>query len=259
MQKILIVEDDKFLGDVLLQKLISDGFDTRLIKDGSLAIKEITEFNPDLVLLDILLPNFNGYEILEEKQKIESIKDIPVIILSNSGQPVEISRALNLGVKDYLVKAHFDPEEVLVKVKQQFGGLETNPGKTVSNKLKGKTIMWVEDDQFLSDLISRKMSKINCNFVHVIRGDEVMKKLEEVTPDLVMLDVLLPGLNGLEILTAIKNNKDTKNIPVIIISNMNQPNDLKKYKDLGAVDFIVKADFSLEEIFKRMALVFEGR
>ncbi len=85
MQKILIIEDDKFLGDVLLQKLISDGFDTKLIKDGNLAINEIKEFQPDLILLDILLPNFNGYEILEEKQKDESIKDIPVIILSNSG------------------------------------------------------------------------------------------------------------------------------------------------------------------------------
>ncbi len=253
MQKILIIEDDKFLGDVLLQKLISDGFDTKLIKDGNLAINEIKEFQPDLILLDILLPNFNGYEILEEKQKDESIKDIPVIILSNSGQPVEISRALNLGVKDYLVKAHFDPEEVLVKVKQQFGNISSGVGKTVSNRLKGKTIMWVEDDQFLSDLIERKMSKINCNFVHVIRGDEVIDRLKQITPDIIMLDILLPGMNGLEILTAIKNNKETRDIPVIIISNMNQASDLRKYKELGAVDFIVKADFSLDEIFNRIS------
>lgn len=121
MKKIMIIEDDLFLGDVLLQKLSNQNFDVHLVRDGKLAIKEMEEFKPDLVLLDILLPNVNGYEILEEKQLNKEIVDIPVIIISNSGQPVEISRAVNLGVKDYLIKAMFDPEEVLEKVNKQIG------------------------------------------------------------------------------------------------------------------------------------------
>lgn len=124
MKKILIVEDDPFLGDVLVQKLSNKNFDVRLIRDSMLAMKEMKDFMPDLVLLDILLPNLNGYEILEEKQKDKDIVDIPVIIISNSGQPVEISRALNLGVKDYLIKALFDPEEVLEKVNKQIGDVK---------------------------------------------------------------------------------------------------------------------------------------
>lgn len=121
MKKILVVEDDMFLGEVLVQKLSNKNFDVRLIRDGELAIKEMQEFKPDLVLLDILLPNVNGYEILEAKKADKEIVDIPVIIISNSGQPVEISRAVNLGIKDYLIKALFDPEEVLEKVFKQIG------------------------------------------------------------------------------------------------------------------------------------------
>src|SRR3989338_11333531 len=105
MSRILIIEDDIFLGDVLVKKLNVAGYDARLSRDGVAGLKELRQWKPDLVLLDIILPQMNGYEILEAKQKDRTIASIPVIVISNSGQPVEINRALALGVKDYLVNA----------------------------------------------------------------------------------------------------------------------------------------------------------
>src|SRR3989338_10355535 len=125
MTKILIIEDDVFLGDALSQKLKNEGFEVALSRDGAEGLDKIKSFVPEMVLLDIILHNMNGYEILEAKQKDPEIAQIPVIIISNSGQPVEISRALALGVKDYLVKAQFDPEEVLLKVRAQLDKGET--------------------------------------------------------------------------------------------------------------------------------------
>ena len=118
-KKILIIEDDTFLGDVLTKKLANEGFETLLARNGAEGFQKIYSWKPDLILLDIILPNMNGYEILEAKAKDNNIADIPVIVISNSGQPVEINRALALGVKDYLIKAQFDPEEVMVKVRSQ--------------------------------------------------------------------------------------------------------------------------------------------
>src|SRR3989344_2487677 len=112
MKNILIIEDDVFLGDVLLEKFKKEGFEAHLSRDGAEGLAEMKKFKPDLILLDIILPTMNGYEILEAKQKDPEIEKIPVIIISNSGQPVEINRALALGVKDYFIKAQFDPEEV---------------------------------------------------------------------------------------------------------------------------------------------------
>ena len=126
-KKILVIEDDLFLGEVLLKKLKNEGYETTLARDGAEGLKKISDIKPDLVLLDIILPSMNGYEILEAKFKDDAIKNIPVIIISNSGQPVEISRVLSLGVKDYLIKAQFDPEEVISKVRQQLGNEPAEP------------------------------------------------------------------------------------------------------------------------------------
>ena len=78
MSKILIIEDDLFLGDVLVQKLKKEGFQTTLICDGALGYESIVSLKPDLILLDIILPNMSGYEILEKKQKEPEIAKIPV-------------------------------------------------------------------------------------------------------------------------------------------------------------------------------------
>src|SRR3989338_1307587 len=134
MKSILIIEDDVFLGDVLLERLKKEDFRVYLSRDGVEGLEKIKKLKPDLILLDIILPNMNGYEILEAKQKDPEIEKIPVIVISNSGQPVEINRALELGVKDYFVKAQFDPEEVLVKVrafleKEKADGVSINTEK----------------------------------------------------------------------------------------------------------------------------------
>jgi len=75
----------------------------------------------DLILLDIIMPRMGGFEFMEEKLKDERIKDIPIIIISNSGQPVEIDRARKLGAKDWLIKTEFSLQEVLEKVIKQIG------------------------------------------------------------------------------------------------------------------------------------------
>lgn len=117
MQKILIIEDEEVLTDILYNKLKKEGYEVIVAKDGLEGLEKIKQERPDLILLDILMPRMDGFGVLETKKKDIEIADIPVIIISNSGQPVEIDRAIQLGAKDYLVKAEFDPQEVLIKVK----------------------------------------------------------------------------------------------------------------------------------------------
>src|SRR5258705_129670 len=93
-KKILIVEDEQILGDILLNKLYMEGFTASWELDGEAGLKKMREMKPDLVLLDIVMPKKDGYEVLEEMQKDPSLKNIPVVIISNSGQPVEIERIL---------------------------------------------------------------------------------------------------------------------------------------------------------------------
>ncbi len=121
MAKVLVVEDDLFLRDMVFQKLQASGLEAYQAADGEEGLKKIIEIKPDLVLLDIILPTIDGFEVLRRKNENPEIAQIPVIILSNLGQKEEIDQGLKLGAKDYLIKAHFTLDEIMIKVRQILG------------------------------------------------------------------------------------------------------------------------------------------
>ena len=120
-KKILIIEDEELLYNLLQRKLSEEGYEASVAKDGVEGMKMIKEMKPDLVLLDIVMPNKNGFEVMDEMQADERLKHIPIIVISNSGQPVEIDKAKESGARDWLIKTEFDPQEVIEKVKKQIG------------------------------------------------------------------------------------------------------------------------------------------
>lgn len=124
MKKILIIEDEQILSTLLRKKLTAEGYEADVAEDGEEGMKKVREMLPDLVLLDIIMPKKGGFEVMEEMSKDEQLSSIPIIVVSNSGQPVEIDRAQKLGAKDWLVKTEFDPQEVIEKVISQIGRAE---------------------------------------------------------------------------------------------------------------------------------------
>ncbi len=115
--RILIIEDDTFLRELIAKKLIKEGYDIVEALDGEEGIKKTGETQPDMVLLDIILPAADGFEVLAKIKSDPATAGIPVIILSNLGQKDEIERGLGAGAADYLVKANFTPSEIVNKVK----------------------------------------------------------------------------------------------------------------------------------------------
>jgi len=116
-KKILIIEDDKFLRELIAQKLIKEGYDIAEAIDGEKGIKAVEEEQPDLVLLDLILPGIDGFEVLAKMKEDPKMAQFPVIILSNLGQKDDIERGLKMGAVDYMIKAHFTPGEIIEKVK----------------------------------------------------------------------------------------------------------------------------------------------
>ena len=119
MKKILVVEDERIVADLLERKLTQQGYLVYVVGDGETAVRSIREKRPDLVLLDMILPKKQGLEVLAEIKKDDILKEIPVIIVSNSGDQEELERAKTLGIVDWLVKTEFDPQEVVDKVNVQ--------------------------------------------------------------------------------------------------------------------------------------------
>jgi len=246
-KKVLIAEDEKFLGEILLTKFSSVGYATTLARDGVEALEKIRALKPDVVLLDILMPRMDGYQVLETMAKEGLTETSAVIIISNSGQPVEIDRALKLGAKDYLVKVQFNPDEVLAKVRQQL-----EPPAKKPNAGANKKILMVEDDQFLRELAIKKFRLAGYEIVTAADGAEALALVEQKQPALILLDIILPGIDGFEVLRALSANAQSKDIPVIILSNLGQESDIDRGKKLGAVEYLVKTEFTLDEILKKI-------
>ena len=235
--KIVLIEDDKTLGELLEKKLTVTGYTVTRAIDGAEGLEMIRQEKPDLVLLDILLPTMNGYEILETKRDDPTIKDIPVMIVSNSGQPVELQRALDLGARDYFIKAQFDPDEIISKVIALVP--VTKSDKEIS--LSGKTILLVEDDSFLSDILSKKLKNEGCEVLHAITGEDALRLLEQNQPEMILLDLVLPNQSGFDTLKQIRDNPTSKDTHVIVLSNLSQQEDLDRANALGIDAFLVKA------------------
>ena len=117
-KNILVVEDDKFLRELIVRKLTEEGYNTSEAVDGEEGAKKTKEEKPDLVLLDLILPGIDGFEVLASIKQNPQTASTPVIILSNLGQTEDVEKGLKLGAIDYMVKAHFTPGEIVEKVKK---------------------------------------------------------------------------------------------------------------------------------------------
>ena len=252
-KKILIIEDEQVLGDILFNKLFSEGYKTFWELDGEGGMRKMRETRPDLILLDLVMPKKDGYEVLEEIKKDPALNTIPVVIISNSGQPIEIQKILELGAKDYIVKAQFSPQEVLEKVRKYIGdsSAEAALAEKRNNKQALKVLI-VEDDPFLVSLASGRLEKEGYVMKMASSGAEALKSIEAEIPDLVLLDIIMPGMNGFEVLKTMRADSRFKDISVIVFSNLGQDHEIEESKKLGAEDFLVKSKFTLREVVNKI-------
>lgn len=116
---VLIIEDDRFLSSMYAEKLTLEGYRVSTAFDGPSGVVAAMEQRPDVILLDVLLPGYDGFEVLRRLRDTRSFTKTRVVMLTNLNEPQQIERAKELGANDYLVKAHFVPAEVVEKIQQQ--------------------------------------------------------------------------------------------------------------------------------------------
>lgn len=273
-KRILVIEDEALFREMLTAELKKQGYEIHTAVDGIDGLEKMKSQRPDLILLDILMPRKDGFSLLKDMQKDETLKAIPVIVLSNSGDLVEVSHAKELGAREILVKTAFGPKELLEKIQMFFSvTFEPSPGKEVGKQVSVKEeesegegesakpdskapslahILLIEDDPFLWSLIRSKLTKEGFNVTVAQDGQEGLAHAAKINPDLILLDIILPDLNGFTVLEKLKSNKATSRVPVIILSNLGQQEDLSKGMALGAKDYLIKAHHTPQEIIDKV-------
>lgn len=128
--------------------------------------------------------------------------------------------------------------------------------------IAGKKVLVVEDDQFLHNLLADHLKTLRDQGVKVIpafNGEEALERAREQAPDIILLDVVLPGMNGFEVLQEIRNDPQLKDVPVVILSNLSMDKDIERGKELGVAEYIVKANFTLDQLVEKISDVLKTR
>jgi CheY-like chemotaxis protein len=249
--KILIIEGHVVFGQQVAELLNNEGFETILVKNGVEAMKMIYDKLPRLIILNSILPDTDSYEILEKKNAEPLLKKIPVFLVSTQGMPINMRRIPQGSVSEFVLLFKADATELVDKVKNYLAGAIIAARPTADSREK-KKLLWIEDDKLITNILSKKFMSSGFDLTHVINGEEALKSLETSIPNAIVLDLLLPGMGGLDIMQKIDMNPKYKKIPIMILSNLDKQSDRDKAKMLGAKKFLVKAGTSLDQIVEEI-------
>lgn len=120
MAKILLIDDDPFILEMYVLKLSAEKFEVKTASNAKDGLEQIQKYKPDIVLLDVVMPNMDGFDVLQKLQNNRP-NAMKIILLTNLGQKEDIERGMKLGADAYIIKAHFTPTEVVEKIKQLLG------------------------------------------------------------------------------------------------------------------------------------------
>ncbi len=243
---------------LLFDRLSALGYECIIYDGVSSAIDTVVNIAPDLIVLDLSRRGAESFVFLEALRAHGNprIAKCPVIVSSQNGDLIEIGRVLPFGVVDYFVKSTLDPERLMAKITKHLQPRmesKTNvssppPTSQQSSNRKASKILIVEDDQFLRDLATQKLRKEQLLVESVMDGERGIALAESMIPDVILLDILLPGIDGYEVLKRIRANPALQKTRIAMLSNFGQREDIDKALKLGADQFFVKANFTLDEI-----------
>lgn len=252
-KSIVLIEDEEVVVNLLTKKLKAVGYEVKTATDGISGLELIRTAKPDLVLLDMTLPRLSGLDVLKKLTEEKILPGLPVVIISNSGQQVDVDHIRKLGVRDYLVKVNFDPNEIIAKIHNVFNAEEAQDNQTPQKTEPPiATILLIEDDIFLVDILEKKLIQSRFKVFRALDGDQARNVLAKERIDLILLDIILPGTNGLVLLKEFKADQRIKSIPVIIISNLGQKEEMQRGLEAGALHYIVKAHATPGEIVAKV-------
>ncbi len=202
----LIIEDNDQAAELLRLALDADGFRVLRAADGEEGLALIKRERPDFITLDLLLPKLGGWEILERLKSDPALAGIPVVIASVLA---DRDRGFALGAK-----------QVLQKPVERAALLEAIDGLGIK-RAKGRarfTVLVVDDDPKAVELVAQQLKGRNCKVVRAYGGREALMTVGQMTPDLIILDLMMPSIDGFEVVDAIKRRPETSGVPIIILT-----------------------------------------
>ena len=255
--RILIVDDDPKNVKLMCSMMARDGYELTTAGDGSEALARVQENPPDLILLDVMMPRMNGYEVTRHLKAGAETKAIPIILVTALDSPSDRTKGLEAGADEFLTKP-VNPAEIEARVQSMLNlkryrdqlmirsrsevqictdrQVEVSPEKTG----RPQRILIVEDDIKDLKLLQTHLVSPDYTLDAVHNGSDAIETISRQHCDLVLLDILLPGMDGFEICRQIKQMDHAKDTQVVLITCLSDIENKIKGVELGADDYLVK-------------------
>lgn len=236
---ILVVDDEAHIRRLLSHELAQRGYDVIEAANGNEAITLTRKHFPDLITLDVLMPDINGLDVTAVLRSDPETKDIPIIIISVMEYQ---ERALEIGADDYVHKP-FDTEDILEKI----GRLLRKPPAT---------ILVVDDDKALVRSIKYELEMRGYSVQTAYDGEDGLRVLSRLRPDLIVLDLKMPGMHGYDFMRAVRSSSEEADIPIIVLTGIEIKDGKDQALSMGAAGYVTKSG-GLRELFEAIDAILE--
>ena len=243
--RVLVVEDDANAYDLIASALGSAGFLSVRARHGDEALRMARESKPIAVTLDVVLPGVDGWEVLKRLKNDEATRGLPVVIVSMVDNR---DLGIALGADDYFVKP-VDRDRLLERLRE----IRKRPGNGAETRL-----LIIDDDAAVHDLLREELTTLGYTIATAFSGEEGVKSAVQQTPDVIILDLMMPGMTGFEVAASLKDDPRTTNIPILVLTSKDVTSEERKMLLSKVTGFVRKGMSARDQLVKEIRRVTAG-
>lgn len=273
MPKILYVEDDQFISEIYIRKFQEAGFEVKNAVTGKEVLRDIKNALYDLVLLDLVIPEMSGLDVLRELRQNPDYKGVttPVIVFSNLSSEDDRKQCLEYGAAGFIPKTELSPTGVVEEINrylQQFtaknkkASAATEGSESIgeTNSPKGKRILFVEDEPVFIDMFSRRLREEGYEVVAKQNAEEGLEVASKEDFDLIISDVVMPGMLGHEMVEKLRESERGRHIPIFLLSASLDETEFKELEQADIVHkMLMKIHMTPSKLVNEVNNFFEGQ
>ena len=238
--RVVVIDDSATYLRILKTYLEREGYEVHTAKTGEEGLVLVGRVYPHIILCDFLLPGMKGDEFCKQVKLNHTSRHIPVIMLTARGEREDITTGLDAGADDYIIKSQ-DIDILLLRVRNFLKNSQPTPISEEAPPLARQKVLTIEDDEFYRMMITKLLSEEGYEVFGAATGEEGLKLIATTVFDLILVDLVMPGMQGDQVCRALKDHDDTRDVPVILLTSRGEKQDMIAGLNAGADDYIVKS------------------
>ena len=269
MAKIIIVEDDPMISEIYQKKFADSGYEVLTADSGEKAVSLNKTEKIDIMLLDLIMPKMDGFEVLQNVRGGEYNPEMKIFVFSNLSQKEDQDKAMKLGADGFIIKADYTPSDLVKEISRRMNqnaeskkneALQNGDEKLSKKKQENsqKKILFIEDEEIFLEMFGQKLRQDGYTVETANNGAWGLKEALSKDFDLFIIDMMMPAMTGDEIIEKLKLEEKTKNIPIIVFSASVEEHIEQKVKEMGANEFFVKTKIIPSELSKKVGELLES-